>query len=189
MVFVDIATGLRLSELLGLKWLDFDFEGGQINLCRGIVRQNLGKMKNEASRKPLPLDPLLAGVLLQWRAICPYNQPSDYVFATPTMRGTQPYWANSVMENYIQPAAKRAEIAKHIHWHIFRHSMATLLKDHGTEVKVLQELLRHSTSKVSLDVYTQAMTPAKRLAQSFITGMLLPSPPEVMVKSEEVREA
>jgi hypothetical protein len=67
--------------------------------------------------------------------------------------------------------------------------MATLLKGHGMEVKVLQELLRHSTSKVSLDVYNQAMTPAKRLAQGLITGMLSPSSSEVMVKSEEVRQA
>jgi integrase len=80
-----------LPELLGLKWLDFDFEGGQINLCRGIVLQKLSKIKNEASRKPLPpFDSLLAGVLLQWRALCPYNKPRDYVFASPTMRGTQP---------------------------------------------------------------------------------------------------
>jgi integrase len=49
------------------------------------------------------------------------------------------------------------------------------LKDHGVDVKVLQELLRHSTSGVSLDVYTQAMTPAKREAQSGITSLLLPS--------------
>jgi integrase len=46
------------------------------------------------------------------------------------------------------------------------------MKDNGEDVKVVQELLRHSTSRVSLDVYTQAMTPAKREAQSRITRVL-----------------
>jgi site-specific recombinase XerD len=79
------------------------------------------------------------------------------------------------MEDHIKPAGKRAGIVKRIGWHVFRHSYATLLKYHGADVKVVQELLRHSTSRVSLDVYTQATTPAKREAQSGITSLLLPS--------------
>jgi site-specific recombinase XerD len=129
-------------------------------------------MKTEASKKPLPLDPLIAAVLMNWRANCPYNQASDYVFASPSKRGTQPYWPNAAMEDHIKPAAKRAGITKRIGWHIFRHSVATLLNHNGADVKTLQELLRHSTSKLSLDVYTQAMTPAKRNAQSGITRVL-----------------
>jgi integrase len=174
MVFVAVATGLRVSELMALQWRDFVFEAGEINLSRGIVRQNVGQMKTEASRKPLPLVPALAAVLMNWRALCPYNQPSDWVFASPTKRGTQPYWHSAVMEDHVRPAGKRAGITKRIGWHTFRHSYGTLLKHYGADVKVVQELLRHSTSKVSLDVYTQAMTPAKREAQSSITSLLLP---------------
>ena len=62
-----MTTGLRVSELLGLKWADIDYAAGEIHLSRGIVRQRIGKMKTEASRKPLPLDAGLADVLTQWR--------------------------------------------------------------------------------------------------------------------------
>jgi integrase len=171
MVFVAVATGLRVSELLGLKWGDFDFERREIILSRGVVRQHIGLMKTEASRKPLPLDSAIAEVLTGWRHRSSFNQADDWVFASPEMNGTQPYWPTSAMERHIRPAASRAGITKRIGWHVFRHSYATLLKYHGADVKVVQELLRHANSRTTLDVYTQAVTPAKREAQSKIVQM------------------
>jgi integrase len=50
--------------------------------------------------------------------------------------------------------------------------VSTLLKANGEDIKVMQELLRHATIKVTLEVYAQAVTPAKRQAQSKIAGML-----------------
>ena len=67
MVFVAASTGLRVSELLGLRWLDCDFEGGEIHLTRGIVRQHETATKTEASRKPVPMEMGLADVLKTWR--------------------------------------------------------------------------------------------------------------------------
>src|SRR5258708_3584326 len=46
-------------------------------------------------------------------------------------------------------------------WHTFRHAFSTLLKGNGEDVKVVQELLRHSTAKMTLDTYTQAPEPAE----------------------------
>ena len=90
-VYVDVITGLRVSELLALKWCDMDFAAGEIHLCRGIVRQRVTEMKSEASRKPVPLEAGLADVLTRWREHCPYNQDADYIFASPEMDGKQPY--------------------------------------------------------------------------------------------------
>jgi len=70
------------------------------------------------------------------------------------------------------PAAERAKITKHIGWHTFRRTFSTLLKANGEDVKTVQELLRHATVKMTLEVYTQAVTPAKRNAQSKVAGML-----------------
>jgi len=69
------------------------------------------------------------------------------------------------MSKHIRPAAKLAGIAKHVRWHVFRHSFATLLKGKGEDVKTVQESLRHADSKVTLDVYTQGLMPVKRAAQ------------------------
>jgi integrase len=85
MVFVAVVTALRVSELLGLRWHDCDFESGEIRLSRGIVRQYETAMKTEASRKPVPMDAGLAAVLEGWRTCCPYNQAGDYIFASPDM--------------------------------------------------------------------------------------------------------
>lgn len=78
------------------------------------------------------------------------------------------------MRDYIQPAARTVGINKKMSWHTFRHTFSTLLKANGEDVKVVQELLRHSTAKMTLDTYTQALSPQKRAAQSKVIGMIRP---------------
>jgi integrase len=164
-VYLALVTGLRASELLAVKWADIDFVTGEINLSRGILRQHVGEMKTEASRKPIPMDAVLAAVLISWRATCPYNQECDYIFASPHRHGSQPYWPTAGMEDHIRPVAVRAGIPKRVGWHTFRHTFGTLLKSQGADLKTTQELMRHANASVTLDRYVQAMTPAKREAQ------------------------
>jgi integrase len=98
MVFLAASTGLRISELLGLKWGDFDFDALEIHLSRAVVDQVVGDMKTEASRKSIPLDAGLAEVLLDWRALSAYRQPEDWLFASPRMGGKQPYSPDSLFQ-------------------------------------------------------------------------------------------
>ena len=174
MVLLAATTGLRASELLALKWCDINFESLEICLDRGVVHQVVGDLKTETSRKPLPLDPDLAHSLLVWRQTSPYNQEHDWVFASPEMQGKQPYWPENLLRRHIRPGAKRCGINKPIGWHTFRHSYATHLKANGEDVKVVQESLRHANSRITLDTYTQALTPAKREAQTKVVRMILP---------------
>lgn len=97
-------------------------------------------MNTEASQKPVPLDGALAAVLQYWRTQTWYRQPGDWVFACPKMHGRQPYWPETLLKCYVQPAARRLGIAKRIGWHLFRRSFATLLKGTGEDVKKVQEL-------------------------------------------------
>jgi site-specific recombinase XerC len=66
-------------------------------------------------------------------------------------------------------------INKKIGWHTFRHSFGTLLKANGEDVKTVQELLRHANSRITLDVYTQAVNSNKRAAQSQVGKMMISS--------------
>ncbi|MCU1223958.1 MAG: integrase family protein, partial [Edaphobacter sp.] len=166
MALLDVVTGLRRSELIGLKWLDVDFEQLELSVTRSVYRQRVGRCKTEISKKPVPLDPWVAEELLTWKRAAPYNQPEDWVFASTRKRGTQPYSPDSILTRSFRPAAKRAKIAKHIGWHTFRRTFSTLLKANGEDIKTVQELLRHATVKMTLEVYAQAVTPAKRKAQS-----------------------
>jgi len=174
LVVLDAMTGLRRSELIGLKWSDVDFEKLQINVTRSVVHQVVGKCKTEASQRPVPLDPAVAEDLWLWKQTTPYNKPEDWVFASETMNGKQPLWPDSLLSRRIKPAARKVGIVKRVGWHTFRHTYSTLLKANGEDVKVVQELLRHANSKITLDTYIQALSPAKRQAQSKVASMMLP---------------
>jgi len=89
------------------------------------------------------------------------------------MKGTQPYWPGTLWRYHGLPALKRAAIAKHVTYHTFRHTFGTLLNANGENAKVVQELLRHASLKVTTDVYMQAVSPQKREAQSKLVKMVM----------------
>ena len=173
-VFLDGSSGLRVGELLGLKWEDVDFEKQVIYIRRSIVKQRIGPPKTEASQKPVPLNEDLARALRLWKMKTIYNRPDDWVYASVPKNGTQPYWPNSIYRVYIKRAAKLVGLKKRIGWHTFRHTFGTILNANGENPKVIQELLRHATLKVTMDVYVQAISDEKRKAQTKVVEMLLP---------------
>ena len=177
-VLLASCTGLRVSELLGLKWQDIHFEAGEIRPVRAIVDAHIGTLKTEASGKAVPMALDLASALLDWRGTCPYNQDSDFVFGSPEMNGTQPYWPDSMLRKVIRPAAVRAGIAKHIGWHSFRRSLATLLQANGVSVKATQDMLRHASSRLTLDLYAQSVPEDRRIAQAGILRAVTASVPK-----------
>jgi integrase len=175
LVLLAASTGLRQSEIFGLKWGDLDFERGTMSVIRSIVYGVVGPCKTESSQKPVPMHPTLADALMQWRKRCTYIKPEDWVFASKRYRGRRPYWGQAILRKYIRPAAQRVGIQKRFGWHTFRHSYSTLLRSVGTEFKVMQELLRHSSFRSTLDVYTQAVTPAKHAAQAAVMSLVFSS--------------
>ncbi len=172
LVLLAFGTGLRMSELFGLKWNDIDFQKNEISVTRSIVFQVVGPCKTEASQKPVPLDPRLAEALHTWRRYTRYRAADDWVFASPAVRGQKPYWGQCLMRTIIRPAATKVGITQHIGWHTFRHTYSSLLRANRTDIKVTQELLRHASSRVTLDTYTQAVTVQKRRAQSSVIRLL-----------------
>jgi len=170
---LDAFTGLRRGELIGLRWDDVDFEQLLLHVRRSVVAMVEGAPKTEASQKDVPLDAQTAESLFVWRRTSPYPGPGDWVFASPAKEGKQPYWPGTLWRYYGKPALKRAEITKHVTYHTFRHTFGTLLNANGENPKVVQELLRHASLKVTTDVYMQAVSPQKREAQSKLVKMVL----------------
>ena len=83
--------------------------------------------------------------------------------------------ADNLMKRHIRPIAKANGIHKRIGWNTFRRTFGTLLKANGEDVKTVQELLRHANSRITLDVYTQAVGSNKRAAQSKVVRMMVPN--------------
>ena len=192
LVFLTAATGLRVSEALGLKWSDVDFGAGAINLNRAVVHQHVGEMKTETSQKPVPMDGALAAALLEWSGQTPYREPEDWVFASPKMSGKQPYWPERMLKCYVQPIAKRLCIEKKIGWHTFRRTLATLLTASDESAKTTQELMRHANAGITMNLYAQALTQVKRAAHLKVVEMINPTREAASVPScshEKVEEA
>ena len=172
LVLLAVTTGLRRSELFALKWKDVDFQGKQICVTRSIVQNVIGVCKTESSQKPVPAHDDLMKALREWRGQTLYQSSESWVFASPANQGRRPYLAQQIMQRHILPIARKLGIAKRIGWHTFRHTYSTLLRSTGAELKIMQELLRHSTIRVTLDTYTQAVTTEKRNAQEAVVALL-----------------
>jgi site-specific recombinase XerD len=119
------------------------------------------------------LEERVAADLWMWKETSQYRQADDWVFASPHAQGKYPFWPDAVLQKVIRPAALRAGIKKRIGWHTFRHTFSTLLIANGENVKVVQELMRHASSRCTLEVYSQAQIKAKRLAQQRLVQMIL----------------
>jgi integrase len=174
MVLLEATTGLRRSELFALKWSDVDFSNLHLDVSRSIYWRHIGNCKTEASRKPVPLAERVAADLWLWKETTRYRQPDDWIFASPRTQGKYPFWPDAVLQKVIRPAASRAGISKKIGWHTFRHTLSTVLIANGENVKVVQELMRHASSRCTLEVYSQARIIAKRQAQQRVVQMILP---------------
>jgi len=174
LVLLAVTTGLRRSELFALKWKDVDFQAKQIYVTRSIVQNVIGVCKTESSQKPVPAHDDLTKALCEWHRQTPYQSLDSWVFASPAKQGRRPYLAQQIMQRHILPVARKLGITKRIGWHTFRHTYSTLLRSTGAELKIMQELLRHSTIRVTLDTYTQAVTTEKRNAQEAVVALLCP---------------
>ena len=163
MVLLDFGTGLRRGELSGVKWEDINFERRELTPRHSIVKQHIGQVKTEASKKMIPLDDFLIAELLAWRAETPYAGNGDYVFASTKMKGRQPYWMSRIMQHHIKPVATAAGIEIK-GWHTLRHSYTTLLRQNGNNPKIVQGLLRHSSIKITMDIYDEAVSDEKQKA-------------------------
>jgi integrase len=176
-VLLGASTGLRVGEILGLRWEDVDFETLELRVTRDVVKQRIERCKTEASKKPVPIGAAVAEILWAWKTHCAYNQPQDWVFASPAKKGKQPYWPSSIYRVYLKPVLENdLKITEPVGWHTLRHSLGTLMTANGEDVKTVQETLRHANFKVTMDVYTQGVTEVKRNAHSRVVRQIMDVP-------------
>jgi integrase len=169
MVIVAGCLGLRVSEIVGLQWGDFDFEGNTVMVQRGVVQGRVGDVKTEYSRDLLPLDPLLAARLLEHRERC-FPTAEGWLFANPATG--KPYHQGQAQKTHLKKAATDAGIQGKIGWHTFRHGYRSFLGSTNATVGVQQELMRHASITTTMDTYGRAMSDDKRKAHSSVVKLV-----------------
>jgi integrase len=153
-------TGLRASELRGLRWSDVDLKAEELHVRQRADRYGaIGAPKTKESARTIPLPPDLLLALKQWKLACPKSD-ADLVF--PTSTGAVEHHKN--MLRSLAPVMKAAGVLNKSEkpkyaLHAFRHFFASWCvnpKERGGRelpVKVAQTLLGHSSVVMTLDRY------------------------------------
>jgi integrase len=168
------ATGLRISECLGLKWGDLDFQNGQIKVRRTWVGGQIGRPKTTASAQPVVMGPVLAQLMRQWQNESPYSNQRDWIFPSCRLRGRKPRTGSVMAHDYLRPAAARMGILElgercRFGFHNLRHSLASyLVTQTKTDIKTVQSMLRHARVRTTLDLYTHAVKKDGLEAQNLV---------------------
>ena len=170
LVLVVAATGLRMSEALGLQWQDIDIAGSRIYVRRTWCHGAVGAPKTESSGKPVPMHEILGAVVENWHRETPYSLPTNWVFASAKLKGKQPREGCQIVKDYLRPAAVKlgilsADDNSRFGLHNLRHSLATTMVASGEDVKTVQGILRHAHSKTTLDFYAHSVETVKVAAQ------------------------
>jgi integrase len=154
-------TGLRASELRGLRWTDVDLKVGELHVRQRADRfLAIGAPKSKAGTRTVPLAPELVSALKAWKLACPLSA-AGLVF--PTGKGQIEHHVGLLREfAAVMRAAgvvERASGKPKYALHAFRHFFASWCinpKDRGGRElppKVVQHLLGHSSIVMTLDVY------------------------------------
>jgi integrase len=172
-----IFTGLRSSELRGLRWSDVDLKGAELHVRQRADRYNaIGNPKSESGGRTIPLGPRFINTLKEWKLACPKG---DHGLVFPTSTGNIEHHANILRD--LEPIMIAAGLAvpakdaegkavrdkdgkpvlepKYTGLHAFRHFYASWCinrrADRGLELpaKVVQERLGHSSIIMTMDTY------------------------------------
>ena len=166
--YIDLTTGLRRGELLGLKWSDIDLEKGDLRVRRQIGRID-GKiiempLKTKNAYRTLPLSADAISVLKIQK--CKVGN-SEWVFPSPSGGPMSP---DSVL-HMLHRVLKRAGLPK-VRFHDLRHTFATLALQNGVDVKTVSGMLGHFSAGFTLDTYAHVTTSAKREAAKTMGNLL-----------------
>ena len=190
MLVLVAATGMRMSELLGLRWSDISGERGEIRIRRTYVYGELETgAKTRLSKSVVAMHHVLGQLLKEWRAESVYSSKDDFVFASRKLKGRKPRRGSMVVADHIKPAAVRAgvievrngktyiggELVKRFGFHTFRHSLTSWLMANDENPQIVRAMLRWTNLNM-LSQYTHGFKADKLEAQGAVLERLVREP-------------
>ncbi len=166
--YLDLATGLRRGELLGLKWTDVDLDRGVLKIQRAISRQN-GKvveapLKTKNAYRTLPLSADAISVLRKAEM-----QSREQRMGIP-LAHRRPHVAGQRAAH--APAGAETGGLPRIRFHDLRHTFATMALQNGVDVKTVSSMLGHYSAGFTLDTYAHVTTDAQLKAAQTMGNIL-----------------
>ena len=165
--YMDLATGLRRGELLGLKWEDIDLQNGIIH-----VRRQVARVDGEVKEMPLKTKNSYRNISISQDAVAMLTEmeahrSSDYVFPSSTGGPISPDSVNNMLHRVL----KRAGLPS-IRFHDLRHTFATLALQNGVDIKTVSGMLGHFSAGFTLDAYAHVTTSAQKEAAKTMGNVL-----------------
>ncbi len=136
MVIAAMCSGMRVSEVLGLRWDQLDLATGVMSIQPRVT--NGGMVNLEGFEGPVPMDPVLLESLLEWRKKTP---GAGLVF--PSHITGRCYYAGPIQQDYFRPAARKLGLVG-VCWHTFPRSYRSWMDEDKTPMGVQQKLMRHA---------------------------------------------
>ena len=167
MYYLELATGLRRGELLGLKWDDINLDTGAIQVKRQVARINgevvEAPLKTKNSYRTLSIGADAVEILQEQRN----KVAGEYVF--PSSNGG-PISPDSVL-HMLHRVLERAGLPK-IRFHDLRHTFSTLALQNGVDIKTVSGMLGHYSAGFTLDTYAHVTTAAQKEAAKTMGSLL-----------------
>jgi integrase len=138
---------LRISEILGLKWDDFNLDNETLQVYRRYKGRFQAKPKSPKSGEEIPFPPELYEILTAWRTHA-QNFPNEEGWIFASAATGRPYWATNMQEDYLRPFGEAHGIVK-FGWHTFRHTYKQYLEDCDVLPHVVQRLMRHASYRTT----------------------------------------
>jgi len=151
-------SGLRKSEIQGLRWEDL--KGDELHVQRTAWRPThvIEETKTQASKAPVPVIPILAKYLKAHRN----DFPGDgFIFTGPKLG--RPLDLHNLAKRVICPTLQKKNI-RWCGWHAFRRGLATTLYELGEDGKTRQSILRHANIAVTKNIYTKPVSEVLKAA-------------------------
>lgn len=176
-----IETGLRRGEAIALQWSDLDVTNSRLSIRRAAdpsVSRGVKRTKTNRDRN-LELDPQLVSVLLEYKktrgVLGPaYVSANAYIFGTLNNELRVPNDVGARFSRAVKKAVvgiTKAELP-HFTLKTLRHTHATLMLANGSNPKIVQERLGHSTITVTMDTYSHVTPTVQREAVELLTSVL-----------------